>query len=293
MSSNGHGAAPPPLYPTPVDPRGDLIVIGGRENKEGHRPILDEVARRANGGKLVVATFGSDEPEEQWREYEKVFRELGVTDLVHLDARGREELLEDPRLDDVEGAAVIFFGGGDQTKVTSRFGGTVLCTRIREMYENGVTIAGTSSGASVMSEVMMTGGDENSSSHSATTRLAAGLGLFPQVIIDQHFAERGRISRLFKAVGQNPRMLGIGIDENTAILVDKHRRFLVMGEGAVYVVDGAAVTYSNAADEAQPAPSIHGLIVHVLCQSDCFDMAQRKPIPAPRDQVQEELAQAR
>jgi cyanophycinase len=251
------------------------------------------VARRANGGNLVVATFGSDEPEEQWRDYEKVFRELGVEDIVHLDARRREELLQDPRFDEVEGAEVIFFGGGDQTKVTSRFGGTPLCSRIRELYEKGATIAGTSSGASVMSEVMMTGGDENSSTDAAMTRLAAGLGFIPQVILDQHFAERGRISRLFKAVGQNPRVLGIGIDENTAIVVDKHREFVVMGEGAVYVVDGSAMTYSNAAEEDQPAPSIHGLIVHVLCQTDCFDLVQRKPVAIKRDQVEEQIAQRR
>ena len=293
MPYNVSNATPPPAYPTPVDPQGDLIVIGGRENKEGHRPILEEVARRANGGKIVVTTFGSDEPEEQWSDYEKVFRELGVKDLVHLDARKREELLQHPRLDEVEGASVIFFGGGDQTKVTSRFGGTPLCSRIREMYQQGVTIAGTSSGASVMSEVMMMGGDENSSSDAATARLAAGLALIPQVIIDQHFAERGRISRLFKAIGQNPRMLGIGIDEDTAIVVDKHQRFIVMGSGAVYVVDGSAITFSNAADEDQPAPSIHNIVVHVLCQSDCFDMTARKPIPMDREQSDEQLAKAR
>jgi cyanophycinase len=293
VSSKDNGATPPPLYPTPVEPQGTLIIIGGRENKEGHRAILEELARRANGGKLVVATFGSDEPEEQWSDYEKVFRELGVQNLVHLDARRREELLEDPRLDDIEGAEVVFFGGGDQTKVTSRFGGTPLCIRIREMYEQGLTIAGTSSGASIMSEVMMAGGDENSSSDSGAARLAAGLGLFPQVIIDQHFAERGRISRLLKAVAQNPRMLGIGIDENTAILVDKHRRFLVMGEGAVYVVDGSSITYTNSADEDQPAPSIHGLTVHVLCKNDCFDMAQRKPVTIPREKFEEEIALTR
>jgi cyanophycinase len=161
------------------------------------------------------------------------------------------------------------------------------------MYHGGVTIAGTSSGASVMSEVMMTGGDENSSSDSATTRLAAGLALIPQVIIDQHFAERGRISRLLKAIGQNPRMLGLGIDEDTAIVVDKHQRFIVMGSGAVYVVDGSAVTFSNAADEDQPAPSIHNLIVHVLCKGDCFDIEARKPIPMDQDKADEDSAEAR
>jgi cyanophycinase len=123
-----------PTYPTPVDPQGDLIVIGGRENKEGHRPILEEVARRANGGKIVVTTFGSDEPEETMERLREGLSGTRVKDVVHLDARKREELLQHPRLDEVEGASVVFFGGGDQTKVTSRFGGTPLCSRIRELY---------------------------------------------------------------------------------------------------------------------------------------------------------------
>jgi cyanophycinase len=271
-------APAPPVYATPVEPQGSLIIIGGRENKEGgHRPILEEIARRVKDGKLVVATMASEEPTEQWDTYRKVFSELGIENVVHFDVRSREELLENPRLDLLQQEDVLFFAGGDQTKVTSRFGGTALCTRMREIYERGGTIAGTSSGASVMSEVMMTGGDENSSSNAATTRLAAGLALVPGVIIDQHFAERGRISRLLKAVGQNPRLLGLGIDEDTAVLMESHRRFAVIGSGAVYVVDGRRMLFSNAAEEDEAAPSIHGLTLHVLSEGDAFDLIARKP----------------
>src|SRR5205085_408904 len=98
--------------------------IGGRENKEGHRPILEEVARRAQNGKLIVATLASEEPDEQWSTYNRVFRELGVTQVEHLDVRRREELLISPRLEMLDGANVLFFAGGDQSKITSRFGGT-------------------------------------------------------------------------------------------------------------------------------------------------------------------------
>jgi len=269
----------PPVYATPIEPQGTLIIIGGHENKEGHRPILEEVARNVRSGKLVVATLASEEPQAQWNTYSATFRDLGVSRIEQLDARKREELLREPNLDILEDADVLFFAGGDQTKITSRFGGTPLCTRMRELYQKGITIAGTSSGASAMSEIMMAGGDENSSSENAATELAAGLGLVPGLIIDQHFAERGRISRLFKAVAQNPRLLGIGIDEDTAIVLKEHREFRVMGSGAVYVVDGKSLIYSRAPKEGAAPSSMFGLSTHVLSAGDRFDLRTRTPSP--------------
>src|SRR4051794_12106249 len=112
-------APPPPVYATPVEPQGSLIIIGGRENKEGHRPILEEIARRAEDAKVVVATMASEEPDEQWETYRKVFSELGVKNVVHFDARSRQELLENPQVDLLEERDVLFFAGGDKTKVTS------------------------------------------------------------------------------------------------------------------------------------------------------------------------------
>jgi cyanophycinase len=278
---NGHPPAVPPLHATPTAPKGTLIVIGGRENKEGHKPILEEVARRIGNGKLVIATLASDEPEEQWATYQKVFRELGVKQTAQLDVRSRRDLLEhNAGLDLLEGATGLFFAGGDQMKITSRFGGTQACTRMREIYEKGGTIAGTSSGASVMSEVMITGGESNSNT-TASIQLAAGLGLIPGMIIDQHFAERGRMGRLLAAVGQNPRMLGIGIDEDTAMVVESHNQFFVMGSGAVSVVDGSHIAFSNAAEENPRAPSIFGITIHVLSDGDRFDLNSRVPTYGP------------
>ena len=152
LSRRPQAVAPaPPLHSTPVQPRGSLLIIGGNENKEGHRPILEELARRVGSGKLVIATMATEQPEEQWTEYRAVFKELGVRRIEHLDVRRREELLEDAKLELVDHAKAVFFGGGDQLKITSRFGGTLLCDRVRELYQRGATIAGTSSGASVMS----------------------------------------------------------------------------------------------------------------------------------------------
>src|SRR3954465_3198662 len=144
-SSNGSGRSETQLDATPCQPSGTLVVIGGREKKEGHRPILELLAKRAGSGKLVVATLASEVPEEQWQEYEKTFRELGVGRIEQLDVRERAELLDHSKLQLLDDTTVLFFAGGDQMKITSRFGGTLLCDRMREMYERGATIAGTSS----------------------------------------------------------------------------------------------------------------------------------------------------
>src|SRR5947209_933695 len=285
------------LDSTPFRPEGTLIVIGGNEAKEGHRPILELIAKRARSGKLIVVTIASEEPEEQWENYQKTFKELGVAHLEQFDARSREELLEQSNPEMLDEGTVIFFAGGDQMKITSKFGGTPLCDRLRQLYTQGALIAGTSSGASVMAEVMMAAG-ESESSHQGqeSVRLAPGLGLISGVIIDQHFAERGRMGRLLGAVAQNPRILGIGIDEQTAIVVENEARFTVLGDGAVYVIDGTGVTHSNITEEAQEmALSIYDVKLHVLSHQDQFDLRERRPGAVSREaavEVQIQEAQA-
>jgi cyanophycinase len=192
--------------------------------------------------------------------------------------------MQDPKEDMTEGATVIFFAGGDQLKITSRFGGTPTCETVRKLYAGGATIAGTSSGAAVMSETMLIEGEGDESNTSGkSVRMAPGLGFIPGVIIDQHFAERGRIGRLLGAVAQNPRLLGLGIDENTAVLFDGDRQFRVLGSGAVYVVDGRNATYTNITEDAADSSSIHGLIIHVLTTEDRFDLRTRLPAAPPEE----------
>jgi cyanophycinase len=141
-------------------------------------------------------------------------------------------------------------------------------------------VAGTSAGASVMSETMLVGGASSATHRIGDLHMAPGLGLVRDAIIDQHFAERGRFGRLIGAVAHNPRVLGIGIDEDTAAIVED-RLFRVIGSGAVYVVDGASVTYCNLA-EAKPdrVLAMHGMTVHVLGTGDRYDLAKRNPLPS-------------
>jgi len=255
---------------------GPLILIGGHEDKEGKRVILKEVARRIDG-KLVIATVASHEPEGYFEAYKAAFADLGVTDLVELYVQERPETLSDETLAALEGASGVFFTGGDQLRISSQIGATPVERRVREIPARGGLIAGTSAGASVMSETMLVRGTSSETHRIGDLHMAAGLGLIRDVIIDQHFAERGRIGRLLGAVAQNPRVLGIGIDEDTAVVVEADR-LEVLGRGGVYIVDGAGVTHSNIAEaQAECALSIHDVRMHLLSSGDAFDLRGRRP----------------
>src|ERR1051325_4132924 len=257
-----------------------LIIIGGHEDRSNDSAILGEVARRVGSGKLVVSTVAiPNNPEGLVEQYEKAFRALGVKHLYKLEINDREEATRESKARILEGATGVFFTGGDQMKITSQVGDTLIFRRIQEIYEEGGVIAGTSAGAAVMSETMLVdGGDEESHKIGGSLRMAPGLGLISGVIIDQHFMERGRIGRLIGAVAQNPKNLGIGIDEQTAIVVERGNGFYVLGSGAVYVLDGSEVTYSNIAEAAQHKTlSIYNVKMHMLSQGDRFDLIRRAP----------------
>jgi cyanophycinase len=261
--------------------KGPLIIIGGGEDKEGGRTILREVARQLDGGKLVLATVASHEPEGYFEAYQKAFSDLGVTDLVELYVKDRAETLDPAKLRLFDGAAGVFFSGGDQLRISSQIGDTPIEQRVREIHESGGLVAGTSAGASMMSETMLVKGTSGESHKIGDLHMAPGLGFVRDVIIDQHFAERGRFGRLFGAVAHNPRELGIGIDEDTALVLQGDR-FEVIGTGCVYVVDGAGVTHSNIA-EARPdrALSMYDVRLHVLSSGDAFYLMRRRPTEVP------------
>lgn len=258
--------------------KGTLILIGGHEDKKDKRVILKEIARCVGSGKLVITTVASHEPEGIFSTYERIFRSLGVRHVYKLAIETREEAKSEAAVRILDDTSCIFFTGGDQLKITSQIGDTPVFSRLRELYETGSTIAGTSAGASVVCETMVVSGSSDESHRlRGALQMAPGLGLIQDVIVDQHFAERGRIGRLIGAVSQNPRNLGIGIDEDTAIVI-KNRNFYVLGSGAVYTLDGTDVTSSNITEgEPDRALSIYNLKLHVLCQGDCFNLATRCP----------------
>lgn len=264
---------------------GTLVIVGG--GTEGD-VVLREVSQRVGGGKLVVVTIAGSEPDETYASYEKAFRRLGVQHVFQLDARTREEARSEAKLRLLDDAVGVYFSGGDQLRLTTILGDSPIYNRVREIFETGGVVGGTSAGASVMSETMLVSGaaDETHRIGSALM-MAPGFGFIKDVIIDQHFAQRGRTSRLLGAVAQNPRILGIGIDERTAIVVERNRVFHVVGEGAVYALDGTDITYTNLTEEQQDrAMTVYNVVLHVLSQGDRFDLGRRVPMPAPAESVE-------
>jgi cyanophycinase len=260
--------------------QGTLVIVGGHEDKENECIILKEIVRLVDDGDLVIATIASEEPEEYFDTYHSLFRQLGLDHLPELYLRDRNESFDKEKLHMLEKASGIFFTGGDQLRISSQIGDTLFEAQVREIYYRGGVVAGTSAGASVMGETMLVKGTSSESYKIGDLHLAPGLGLIPNVIIDQHFAERGRIGRLMGAIALNPRILGIGIDEDTAILVHD-KNFTVIGTGAVYVVDGCSVSHSNIA-EAEPDSvlSMFDVKLHILSSGDRFDLVHRSPAKA-------------
>jgi cyanophycinase len=227
----------------------------------------------------------------QYEEYEPTFRGLGVKHVYKLEIQSREDAFSEKHVRVLDDATAIFFTGGDQVKITSQIGLSPVGQRIQEIYDSGGTIAGTSAGASVIPETMMVGGNgEETHRIGGSLKLAPGLGFIRGIIVDQHFAERGRIGRLLGAVTQNPRILGIGIDENTAVIVERDRKFSVIGEGGVTILDAGGSTYSNITDEeTDRALSVYDVKLHILSQSDFFDCETRRPSPREAEIIEQEL----
>lgn len=256
-----------------------LIIIGGHEDKENEKLILTAVAQRIGSGKLVICTAATNEPDASFKEYTRIFRGLGINHIWHLHIDNREDGTDEKNCRILENATGVFLTGGDQLKLTSQMGDTPCYQMIQNIYEQGGVIAGTSAGASVMCETMMVSGNSVQSHRLGDTiKMAPGLGLINGVIIDQHFAERGRVGRLLGVVAQNPANIGLGIDENTAVVVEAERRFYVLGAGAVYVIDCQQVTHSNI-DEEDPNKTltVFDTRLHLLSQGYEYDLAARRP----------------
>lgn len=258
---------------------GRLVIIGGAEDKEGDCLILREVVKLAGAreARLLVLTAATLQPQQVGSIYREVFARLGAAEVGVLDISDRLQA-EDPMLVRlVHDASGIFFTGGDQLRITSLIGGTALFHALGAAYRRGVVIAGTSAGASVMSSTMIIEGSGDKEPAVGAVRLAAGLNLISDVVVDQHFAQRGRLGRLLAAVAQNPYVLGIGIDENTAIVVDGPK-FEVVGAGTVSVLDGQHIAFTNVS-EVSPKESLAlaEVRLHVLPQGYAFDLQTRQP----------------
>lgn len=208
------------------DVPGSLIIIGGHEDREGARAILRAVAARLGGKPLLLVTAASRTPEDYVQTYEAAFRELGV-EVQPVDP-------QDFTPEQFERAGGLYISGGDQRRFMESTS-SALRDCIRRLWSEGGVVAGTSAGASVLGELMLVSGPGETSPGEGDIELMPGLSLLPGCIVDQHFAERGRIGRLVASLTREPLLLGVGVDEDTAAIVEDGR-LRVLGSGAVYVL---------------------------------------------------------
>ncbi|NJL23496.1 MAG: cyanophycinase [Leptolyngbyaceae cyanobacterium SM1_3_5] len=259
---------------------GQLFIIGGAEDKEGDCKILREFVRQAGGlqAHLVIMTVATEMPKEVGDNYTEIFERLGAEDVKVLDT-GKREDAEDPQaIATIEQATGVFFTGGNQARITEMLRDSKLHHVMLDRLKQGLVIGGTSAGAAMMPDMMIVSGEAETNPRVEVAEMEPGMGFLPGIVIDQHFAQRGRLGRLLSALMQQPAVLGFGIDENTAIVVDG-TSIQVVGDGAVTIVDVADVTHTNAdallKDEDM---AICGAKLHILPHGYRFHMEKRTPI---------------
>ncbi len=258
--------------------KGILLIIGGAEDKKGDSVILKQAPQMLGGDDmLTVLTTATEKPEEAGNDYIKVFHRLGVRNVQMLNINTRDDAQSAENCEIIRKSRCIFMTGGDQLRITSILGGTPACLELLNLYNSGGIIMGTSAGASVMSSTMVVQGNDNEPARKCTLKMAPGIGLFDGAIIDQHFDQRGRFGRLLCGVSENPEVLGIGIDEDTAVKVFPDMHFEIIGSNAVTIIDGKSIKSSNVSElNPNEILAIIGVTVHVLPQGYGFDFNERK-----------------
>ena len=266
-----------------------LLAIGGNEDRENKCEILKRFVEMAGGAtsEILLMTVATNEVDETAKEYRKVFRRLGARHIKVFDVSTREDTASKRGFNLLESATGIFFSGGDQLDISSLLGGTKMLEVIQERHCRGCVIAGTSAGASMMSSSMLISGKPEESPRFGNVEIGPGLDFIKSTIIDTHFSQRGRCGRLMTAVAHYPQDIGIGIDEDTAILVNG-TEFRVLGSGSVIIVDGGPMTHTNLneLEEHGELLELHDLQLHVLPAGARFDVKKQRPVvPSRRRRV--------
>jgi cyanophycinase len=256
---------------------GHLVIIGGHEDRKHDMEILSRFVELAGGrdAKIIVISAASSVAGEMWEIYDKAFRELGVEKRVHLHLHSRQCANDAEHIRDVEDATGIFMTGGDQKRLLAIIGGTRLDAAMHAALKlRGACIGGTSAGASAMSGHMLAQGRAELHPEKGSVSLGAGLGFLHKVVVDQHFSERQRLSRLLSVVAQNPYLQGIGIDEDTALVIERGVGIEVLGEGAVTIVDGRNMSTNIAEISDRETPELIDVRLHLLPAGSKYRLPQ-------------------
>ncbi|MEG4499468.1 cyanophycinase [Microcoleus sp. F10-C6] len=260
--------------------QGKLLIIGGAEDKEGECKILREFLRCAGGTKarIVVMTAATSLPGEVGDNYIRVFERLGAEDVRVVDTQRPEDANNPEYLEAIEQATGIFFTGGDQARIISCLKDTKLDEAMHKRYSEGIIIGGTSAGAAMMPDMMIIEGDSETNPRVDAVAMGPGMGFLPGVVIDQHFAQRGRLGRLVTALLLQPAVLGFGIDENTAILVSGDE-LEVIGESAVTIIDESEKLHDNIDGRLKDEGlAICGAKLHILPHGYRFNLKTHQPV---------------
>jgi cyanophycinase len=275
-------------------PKGILVAIGGKESKDDDQPENKEAPDNFTGQEILkafaqltekeipvieVITTASSLPEESFNDYLKVFSELGVTAVNHIHHNNRKELLSDDLEERVNAADAFFFSGGDQLLLSSVYGGSIFLKQLKERYINEkIVIAGTSAGAMALSTPMIYAGSKEVEELAGEIKVTTGLEFLKDICIDTHFVHRGRFIRLAQVIATNPTCIGIGIEEDTAMIVRKGTEAEMIGSGTIIIFEGYQISETNVSDfGTKKQISIRDLRVHILSKGDKYTIQHLSP----------------
>ncbi len=259
--------------------RGFLVAIGGAEDKTSELEILRRVFSLAPADKAVVGviTTASGIPDEVFPAYRDAFVRLGAEEVCHLNVRSREDARDDSVVAMARHCGTIYFSGGDQLRLTNTLGGSPLLAAIRQRYEEGAVVAGTSAGAAAMSATMIYNGSAADALHKGAVSMSSGLAFVEGVVIDSHFLERGRFTRLMEVGATNPEYIGVGLGEDAGVIFHDGGVLEAIGTGHSIVVDSSELRSSNVAEISDGAPvAVEHVVMHALISGCGYHVPERR-----------------
>jgi cyanophycinase len=278
--------------------KGILIAIGGNEDKGSdetksylndfaNNGILSRVVKESGGihARIVVITTASMIPVEVGENYMQAFTKLNCHKVTILDIRLRNQAEDDDYLQHIKTADCVMFSGGDQSKIVDIIGGSTMHHILMERFQKeNIVIAGTSAGAMAMSTEMISGGSSTEALFKGSVLMREGMGLIPELIIDTHFIKRGRFGRMAEAVAKFPNLVGIGLSEDTAMIISENNHIKVIGSGMIIIFDPGHLTHNNEEILRNGTPmTMANLIVHVLAKGDSYYLDERKVVALPME----------
>lgn len=263
-----------------VSPEGVLVVLGGNVDKEKDLGVLRKIPELVEKDNPIieVITTASSMPNKSGEMYLGAFDKIGVTNTNVLHIKDREQANDSEFLERIRKADIVFFTGGDQLKITSKLGGSIVLKEIvRKYLHDNCVIAGTSAGATAMPDMMIYGGESEEALTKGAVQMTGGMGLVKHVVIDSHFIKRGRFSRLMEIVSSNPGYIGLGLGEDTGVIIRDGHTLEAIGNGLVVIFDGHDIKYSNISSiKDGEAIAVEGVTVHTLVRGYGYEMHTRQ-----------------